>query len=91
MLGLAVGPVAAHASATLSASANNVFGSTSGSAQSAAETQARANLLSLASSNGYSTCINITFSDTLVFIVPGGGGYVFSSTATGLCGTQTLQ
>lgn len=89
--GVVLSPTAAHASATLSASAQSVWGATSGVAQSNAEAQAKADLLSLASSRGFSTCVDVTYSDTLVYIVPGGGGYVYNSTATGLCGNQTLQ
>ncbi len=88
---LALGPVAAHASTTLSASSGQVWGSSSTSAESAAESQAHGELTLLAESKGYSTCINVTYNDTLFYIVPGGGGYVYESTATGLCGTQVFQ
>jgi hypothetical protein len=77
--------------ATLSGSAQGVWGANLGSAQANAEAQARNNLLSAASSNGYSTCINVTYSDTLVYVVPSGGGDVYNSTATGQCGNQVLQ
>jgi hypothetical protein len=90
-LGLAISPVAAHASATLSASSGQVWGSTYGGAESAAEASAYSALLSVAQSHGYSTCINVTYSDTLVYVVPSGGGDVFSSTATGLCGNYVFQ
>lgn len=89
--GVILSPVAAHASATLSGSAQGVWGATAGAAQANAESQARSNLLSAASSRGYSTCINISYSDTLVYVVPSGGGDVYNSTATGLCGNQTFQ
>lgn len=89
-LGVALSPVAAHASATLSASSGNVWGSTAGSAQSAAESAAHSALLSAASSHGYSTCINVSYSDTLVYVVPSGGGDVYTSTATGLCGNYVF-
>ncbi|HEV2348024.1 MAG TPA: hypothetical protein VGS97_28315 [Actinocrinis sp.] len=90
-LGLAMSPVAAHASATLSASSGQVWGSTYGSAQSAAESSAYSALMGVANSHGYSTCINVTYSDTLVYVVPSGGGDVFTSTATGLCGNYVFQ
>jgi hypothetical protein len=89
--GVMLSPVAAHASATLSGSAQGVWGATASAAQANAEVQAKGNLLSSASSQGYSTCINITYSDTLYYVVPGGGGDVYNSTATGLCGTQVFQ
>ena len=89
--GVMLSPVAANASATLSASAQGVWGANLGAAQSNAEAQARANLLSLASSHGYSTCVNISYSDTLVYVVPSGGGDVYNSTATGQCGNYTFQ
>jgi hypothetical protein len=90
-LGLGLSPLAAHASATLSGSAQGIWGANLGSAQANAEAQARSNLLSAASSSGYSTCINITYSDTLVYVVPSGGGDVYNSTATGQCGNQVMQ
>jgi len=89
--GVMLSPVAANASATLSASAQGVWGANLGAAQSNAEAQARANLLSLASSQGYSTCINISYSDTLVYVVPSGGGDVYNSTATGQCGNMVFH
>ena len=88
---LALSPLAAHASATLSAGSGQVWGSTAGAAQSAAETAAHQNLLTAAQSHGYSTCINITYSDSLTYVVPGGGGDVYTSTATGLCGNEAFQ
>lgn len=90
-LGLAFSPLAAHASATLSATAAGIWGSTYGSAESNAEAAAYADLLSKANAAGYTTCINVTYNDTLTYIVPGGGGDVFSSTATGTCGTEVFQ
>lgn len=90
-VGVMFSPVAAHASATLSGSAQGVWGATQGAAQSNAESQARGNLLSAASSQGYSTCVNISYSDTLVYVVPSGGGDVYNSTATGQCGNYTFQ
>jgi len=85
------GTMVFHAQATLSASAQGVWGATQGAAQSNAEAQARNNLLSQASSQGYSTCVNISYSDTLVYVVPSGGGDVYNSTATGQCGNYTFQ
>jgi hypothetical protein len=90
VLGLGLSPLAAHASATLSAT-GQAWGATSGSAESNAQAQAYGNLVSLASSKGYSTCVNVTYSDTLVYVVPSGGGDVYNSTATGQCGNQVLQ
>jgi hypothetical protein len=90
--GLAFSPLAAHASATLSASTTSpVWGATYGAAESAAESQAYQNLMAAAQAHGYPTCINITYSDSLYYVVPGGGGDVFTSTATGQCGTEVLQ
>jgi hypothetical protein len=90
--GLALSPLAAHASATLSASTTSpVWGATSGAAESAAESAAYQNLLAAAQAHGYSTCINVTYSDSLYYAVPGGGGDVYTSTATGLCGNEVLQ
>jgi hypothetical protein len=91
VLGLALSPLAAHADATLSASADAVWGATTSSAVSNAEAQAYENLLSLASSKGYSTCIDVTYSNSLSYVVPGGGGYVYDSTATGVCGTEVFE
>ncbi|MDX6392205.1 MAG: hypothetical protein QOJ73_3268 [Streptosporangiaceae bacterium] len=90
VLGLALSPIAANASATLSAS-GQAWGATYGSAEANAEAQAHSSLLALASSRGYSTCINVTYSDSLYYVVPGGGGDVFNSTATGLCGNQVFH
>jgi hypothetical protein len=90
VLGLALSPLAANASATLSGS-GQAWGATYGSAESNAEAQAYGNLMALASSKGYSTCVNVTYSDSLVYVVPGGGGDVFNSTATGLCGTLVFR
>jgi hypothetical protein len=90
VLGLALNPIAANASVTLSASGQE-WGATSGAAEANAEAQAHSSLLALASSRGYSTCINVTYSDSLYYVVPGGGGDVFNSTATGLCGNQIFQ
>jgi hypothetical protein len=89
-LGLALSPLAAHASASLSAS-GQAFGSTYGAAESNAEAQSRGNLLSLAATHGFTTCINITYNDSLSYVVPGGGGDVFNSTATGLCGNTVFH
>jgi hypothetical protein len=82
--------LAAHASATQSATATGIWGSTYGGAESNAEAAAYADLLSKATAAGYTTCINVTYSDTLTYIVPGGGD-VFSSTATGTCGTEVFK
>jgi hypothetical protein len=90
VLGLALSPIAANASVTLSAS-GQAWGATYGSAEANAEAQAHSSLLALASSSGDSTCINVTYNDSLYYVIPGGGGDVFNSTAAGLCGNQVFQ
>jgi hypothetical protein len=89
-LGLALSPIAANASVTLSGS-GQAWGATSGSAEANAEAQAHSSLLAAASAKGDSTCINVTYSDSLYYVVPSGGGDVFNSTATGLCGNQVFH
>jgi roadblock/LC7 domain-containing protein len=88
---LSLSPLAAHASSTLSAGSGQVWAQSSSTAESEAETAAYQNLLRVAQSHGYSTCIDVTYSDSLYYIVPGGGGYVYTSTATGLCGNEVFQ
>jgi hypothetical protein len=89
--GLTFGGVAAHASATLSASSTAVWGATDSQVQRNAENAAYGNLWSAAQAHGYSTCVNVTYNDTLYYIVPSGGGYVYDSTATGLCGNLAFH
>ena len=90
-LAFALAPAAAHASATMSATATAVWGATDGAARANAEADAFGNLWQAAQAQGYSTCINVTYTDTLTYIVPSGGGYVYNSTATGLCGTVVFH
>lgn len=85
-LGLTFGSMAAHASTALSGTATGIWGATDSAARSNAENSAVGNMLSSARALGESTCINITYSDTLVYVVPSGGGSVYNSTATGVCG-----
>jgi hypothetical protein len=82
-LGLALSPVAAHAGTTRSASGMG-WGPTWSAAIPNAEANAAGNLYDLARSYG-ETCTGITYTSSLYYIVPGGGGYVFSATATGDC------
>jgi hypothetical protein len=82
-LGLAFSPVVAQASTTLSASAQG-WGSTWDSAIPNAEANADHALFTQAQSLG-ETCTGITYTSSLYYIVPGGGGYVFVATATGQC------
>jgi hypothetical protein len=82
-LGLALTPAAANASTVRSASGTG-WGTTWNTAIPAAEAQANGNLYQLARSYG-EACVNITYTTSLYYIVPGGGGYVFSATATGTC------
>jgi hypothetical protein len=91
LLAVALSPAAAHASATMSASATGIWGATDGAARANAEADAYGNLYEAAQARGYSTCIDITYSDTLVYVVPSGGGDVYDSTATGLCGNVVFH
>jgi hypothetical protein len=90
VLGLALSPLAAHASASLSGT-GQAWGANTAAAEANANSQAYSSLLSAASSHGFSTCVNVTYSDTLYYAVPSGGGYVYNSTATGLCGNLVFQ
>ena len=90
-LAFALAPAAAYASATMSASATSVWGATDGAARANAEAGAFGNLRQTAQAQGYSTCVNVTYSDTLYYVVPSGGGYVYNSTATGLCGNVVFH
>jgi hypothetical protein len=90
VLGLALSPAAAHASVTLSGSAQ-ASGINLGTAQANAEAAAKVSLLTVAYHAGVPTCINITYVDSLVYVIPGGGGDVYNSTATGLCGNLVFQ
>lgn len=76
-------PAAAQASTVLSASATG-WGTNWTTAEAAANNNAYNALYDLARAQG-ETCANVTYADSLYYIVPGGGGYVFSATATGTC------
>lgn len=82
-LGLALGPLAAQASTTMSATGSG-WGSDWAVAMTNAQNDAYGNLWEDARAVGL-TCTNVTYVDNLSYIVPGGGGYVFDSTATGDC------
>lgn len=82
-LGLALGPVAAQADTTMSATGSG-WGTDWAMAMTNAQNDAYGNLWEDAHALGL-TCTNVTYVDNLSYIVPGGGGYVFDSTATGDC------
>lgn len=83
-LGLALSPAAAHAAGTLSTTAYG-WGTDWNAATAAAENNAYWALHDQAKAIG-ETCTGVTYSGVgLYYIVPGGGGYVFSATATGSC------
>jgi hypothetical protein len=82
-LGLALGPLAAHADTVRSATATG-WGTNWDTATANAEANANGALYDLARSYG-ETCTGVTYTAYLYYIVPGGGGYVFSATATGDC------
>ncbi|MBP2708362.1 hypothetical protein JOL79_31745 [Microbispora sp. RL4-1S] len=81
--GIGLNPAAAHADTWRTATAQ-AWGQTQATASAAAQSNARAALTSLASQLG-EVCTNVTSSATLVYVVPSGGGYQYSGTATGLC------
>jgi len=83
-VGLALSPVAAQAGTSLSAT-GQAFGATSGAAMANAEASAYSNLSTLAQSDGY-VCTGITYTTSLYYVVPSGGGDVYNATATGNCG-----
>jgi hypothetical protein len=83
-LGLGLIPAAAHADTLRTATATG-WGADQGTAAATAESNARYALASQASQAG-EVCSNVTTSSTLIYVVPSGGGDVFSATATGLCG-----
>jgi hypothetical protein len=81
--GLAVTPVAAHADGWRTATAGG-FGLTQAAGSANAQANARAALNSQAAQAG-EVCSSVTSSATLVYVVPSGGGYQYSGTATGYC------
>jgi hypothetical protein len=84
-LGAVLVPAAAHAATTMSASAYG-WGATWGTAVTAAQTNAYWALYDKAAALG-ETCTGVTYSNVnLYYVVPGGGGDVFTATATGSCG-----
>jgi hypothetical protein len=84
-LGLAVAPAAADAATTRSESSSG-WGTDWNAATINAESNAFWKLHDAARALG-ETCTGVTYSNVgLIYIVPGGGGYVFSATATGTCG-----
>jgi len=83
MLGLLLTPVAAQAATTRSANATG-WGTSQGAADSNARAEARYRLNSFAASLG-EVCSGLTYTSSLVYTVPSGGGYVYSATATGDC------
>src|SRR6266478_1392167 len=83
-LGLVLAPTAAHAATTLSRSAYG-WGPDWGTAETTAKTNAYWALYDFAKSMG-ETCTSVTYSNVnLYYVVPGGGGDVFTATATGIC------
>jgi hypothetical protein len=82
-VGLALTPIAAHAAGWRTATAQG-FGLTQGTGSANAEANARSALTSQAAQFG-EVCTSVTSSSTLIYVVPSGGGYQFSGTATGYC------
>ena len=83
-LGLALGPVAAHAAETLSASGNG-WGETQPAGLANAQTNAYWALYDLAHSRG-EACSGITYVTTFFYPVPGAPyGYAYTVQATGTC------
>jgi len=84
-LGLSLSPVAASAATTRSKTGYG-SGPDWSVATAHAENDAYWRLHDFARSLG-ETCTGVTYSDVnLYYIIPGGGGYVFTATATGTCG-----
>ncbi|MBE3009066.1 hypothetical protein IL992_07650 [Microbispora sp. NEAU-D428] len=81
--GIGLSPAAAHAD-TWRTATGSAWGQTQATASAAAQTNARTALANLAAQLG-EVCTNVTSSATLVYVVPSGGGYQYSGTATGLC------
>jgi hypothetical protein len=83
-LGLTFSPATAHA-ATIRSKTGNDWGPDRSVAAARAESAAYWALYDFARSLG-ETCTGVTYSNVdLVYIIPSGGGYVFSATATGTC------
>src|SRR5262249_13829995 len=77
--------------ATLTGPTAQATGINLGTAHATAEFPSKVNLLTVAYRAGVPVCINITYVDSLVYVIPGGNGDVYNSTATGQCGTQVFQ
>ena len=83
-LGLAVAPIAANAS-TIMSETRTGWGMSQSDAAAAAKANAYGDLYEAAYALG-ETCTGITYSNVaLIYMVPGGGGFVFTATATGTC------
>lgn len=83
-LGLALGPIAAHATETLSANGNG-WGADQPTGLANAQTNAYWALYDLAHSRG-ETCSGITYTTTFFYPVPGAPyGYAYAVRATGTC------
>jgi hypothetical protein len=84
-LAAVLAPSAAHAATTRSASTYG-WGATWAAAVATAENNAYWALYDQATALG-ETCTGVTYSNVnLYYVVPGGGGDVFTATATGSCG-----
>ncbi|MEU6407204.1 hypothetical protein [Microbispora sp. NPDC046933] len=81
--GIGLSPAAAHAD-TWRTATSTAWGQTQATASAAAQASARTALANMAAQLG-EVCTNVTSSATLVYVVPSGGGYQYSGTATGLC------
>jgi len=83
-LGLAISPVAAHATETLSATGNG-WAVDQSTALANAKADAYGNLWELANSRG-ETCTNVTYTTVYVYQVPGPPyGFAYQERATGSC------
>ena len=83
LVGLVLSPVAAQAATTRSATGQG-FAIDPGAAQANAQANALGALNTLAAQAG-EVCTGVTYTLTLVYVVPSGGGYVYNATATGSC------
>jgi hypothetical protein len=84
VLGLAMSPVAAHATETLSAT-GQAWAAQSGTALANAEADAYGNLWELARSRG-ETCTNVTYTTIGYYQIPGAPyGFAYEEQATGTC------
>lgn len=83
-MGLAISPVAAHATETLSATGNG-WAVDQATAYANAKADAYGNLWELAYSRG-ETCTNVTYTTVFYYPVPGAPyGYAIQERATGTC------